>query len=248
MPRCGLHLTSFRHPGHEDGRLFERTVDLTEALERSATFETLWLADHMHDLGPGGATAPMPESYVLLAALAARTRRLRLGVLATSVTYRPPALLAKMITTLDVISGGRAILGIGAGHPRTEGEQRAYGIEFPPIGERMDRLEEALQIIRGMFREDTTSFDGRHYHVQSARNFPRPVQPVGPRILVAGSGERRLLRLVARYADMCNLSFPSGDHLAGLPRKLEVLARHCEALTGLMTLTDSPRAAAGATS
>src|SRR5436305_6752712 len=133
-----------------------------------------------------------------------------------------------MVTTLDVISGGRAVLGIGAGHPRTEGEQRSYGIDFPPVGERMDRLDEALQVIRALFRQEQASFQGRFYRLSEARNFPRPVRPGGPPILVAGSGEKRLLPLVARYADMCNLSFPSGDHLSTLPRKLEVLGRHCQ--------------------
>jgi alkanesulfonate monooxygenase SsuD/methylene tetrahydromethanopterin reductase-like flavin-dependent oxidoreductase (luciferase family) len=171
----------------------------------------------------------MLEPYTLLAAVAGRTRTLQLGVLATSVTYRSPALVAKMVTTLDVISQGRAILGIGAGHPRTEGEQRSYGIEFPPITERMDRLAEALQVIRALFRENVASFSGRYYRVSGAHNFPRPVQPGGPSILVAGSGERRLLPLVAQYADQCNLSFPSGDHLGLLPHKLAVLAQHCEA-------------------
>jgi alkanesulfonate monooxygenase SsuD/methylene tetrahydromethanopterin reductase-like flavin-dependent oxidoreductase (luciferase family) len=169
----------------------------------------------------------MLEPYTLLGAVAGRTEALRLGVLATSVTYRSPALLAKMVTTLDVISHGRAVLGIGAGHPRTQGEQRSYGIDFPPIGQRMDRLAEALQVIRALFRHSPASFAGRYYEVEGAHNVPAPVQPGGPPILVAGSGERRLLRLVAEYADQCNLSFPSGDHLCVVPRKLEVLAQHC---------------------
>jgi F420-dependent oxidoreductase-like protein len=227
MPRFGLHLTSFREPVAGDEQIFERVLALAEHLERTATFETLWLADHVHNLGPDGPAAPMLEAYTLLAAVAGRTRSLRLGVLATSVTYRPPALLAKMATTLDVVSNGRAILGIGAGHPRTEGEQRSYGIDFPPIGQRMDRLAEALQIIRLMFRESVASFDGRYYEISGAYNIPQPTILGGPPILVAGSGERRLLPIVAQYADACNLSFPSGDHLAGLPHKFDVLAQHC---------------------
>jgi F420-dependent oxidoreductase-like protein len=230
MPRFGLHLTSFRDPAAGDERIFERVLALSETLERDATFGTLWLADHVHNLGPDGPGAPMLEPYTLLAAVAGRTQALRLGVLATSVTYRPPALLAQMVTTLDVISQGRAVLGIGAGHPRTEGEQRSYGIDFPSIAERMDRLAEALQVIRALFRNEVASFEGRYYQISGAHNVPRPVQPGGPPILVAGSGERRLLPLVAQYADACNLSFPSGDHLSVLPRKLAVIAQRCAAV------------------
>ena len=228
MPTFGLHLTNFRHPTEPDARFFERTVELARTMERSVGFDSLWLTDHLRYLGPEGPAAPMPEAYMLLGGVAARTETLRLGVLATSVTYRNPALLARMVSTLDVISGGRAILGIGAGHPRTEAEQRSYGFGFPPIGDRMSRLEEALEIVRAMFREEAPSWSGRHFEIREAFNVPRPVQSGGPPILVAGSGELRLLRLVAKYADMCNLSAPSGDSLASLQHKREVLARHCE--------------------
>ena len=230
MPTFGLHLTSFRHPSEPDGCFFDRAVALARTMEESPGFDSLWLTDHLQNLGPDGPTAPMPEAYVLLAALAARTRTLRLGVLATSVTYRNPALLAKMVTTLDAISAGRATLGIGAGHPRTEAEQRSYGAHFPAVGERMDRLEEALKLIRAMFHEESPSFAGRYFSIKDAFNAPRPVQPGGPPILVAGNGELRLLRLVAKYADLWNLSFPAGDRLDVLPHKQQVLARHCEAV------------------
>ena len=229
MPTFGLHLTNFRHPTEPDDRLFGRTVQLAQVMERSR-FDSLWLTDHLRYLGPEGPSTPMPEAYVLLGGIAARTDKLGLGVLATSVTYRNPALLAKMVSTLDVISDGRAILGIGAGHPRTQAEQRSYGFGFPPISERMRRLEEALQVIRAMFREEAPTCSGRYFEIGEAFNAPRPVQPGGPPILVAGSGEVRLLRLVAKYADMCNLSFPSGDRLEALPHKLEVLAGHCQAV------------------
>src|SRR5215469_15807632 len=121
-----------------------------------------------------------------------------------------------MVTTLDVLSGGRAVLGLGAGHPRTEVEHRAYGIPFPPLGERMDRLEDALRLTRAMLDGD------------GPPNAPAPIGRLP--IMVGGSGERRLLRLVARYADMCNLSGPSGDDLSGIPHKLQVLERHCAAV------------------
>jgi F420-dependent oxidoreductase-like protein len=164
----------------------------------------------------------MLEAYTLLGALAARTRTSKLGTLVTGVTYRNPALVAKIVTTLDVISGGRAILGIGAAWH--DAEHEGLGFDFPPAGERLDRLEEALRICRAMFREDSPAFDGRYYRIHGATNVPRPLQPGGPPILVGGGGERRTLRLVAQYADACNIS---GD-AATTRHKLDVLDRHCE--------------------
>jgi alkanesulfonate monooxygenase SsuD/methylene tetrahydromethanopterin reductase-like flavin-dependent oxidoreductase (luciferase family) len=142
----------------------------------------------------------------------------------TGVTYRNPAHLAKIVTTLDVISAGRAILGIGAAWYDVEHE--GLGFDFPPAGERLDRLEEALQICRAMFTEEAPSFSGTYYRVHEARNIPRPVQPGGPTILVGGGGERRTLRLVARYADMCNLF---GD-TATVAHKVDVLRGHCKSI------------------
>jgi alkanesulfonate monooxygenase SsuD/methylene tetrahydromethanopterin reductase-like flavin-dependent oxidoreductase (luciferase family) len=135
------------------------------------------------------------EAYGTLAGIAARTSRIQLCTLVTGVTYRNPALLAKMATTLDVISGGRAILGLGAAWE--EGEHRAYGYDFPPIGERMDRLDEALSICRLMFTQERATFSGRFYRVEAALNRPRPVRPRGVPILVGGGGEQRTLRLVS---------------------------------------------------
>jgi F420-dependent oxidoreductase-like protein len=166
----------------------------------------------------------MLESYTLLGALAARTSTISLGTMVTGVTYRNPALLAKQVTTLDLISGGRAILGIGGAW--NEDEHKGYGFEYPPIGERLDRLEEALQICRAMFTQAEPSFSGTHYRIESALNFPRPLRPDGIPILVGGGGERRTLALVAKYADACNIF---GD-VATIRHKLEVLERHCEAI------------------
>ncbi len=219
MTTYGLHLTDFHAPAFAGQRLLGGVTDIAHAMEGSGGFSSLWLTDHVQDLGPDGPTSPMPESYVLLGALATATSRLQLGVLATSVLYRSPALLAKMATTLDVLSGGRVVLGIGAGHPRTEHEVRAYGYPFPPVGERMRLLDDALQTIRAM----TGSFPG----VDAAPNWPRPAQTGGIPILVAGSGEQRLLRIAARHADLVNFSFPSGDSLDRIPHKLDVLAGHC---------------------
>jgi alkanesulfonate monooxygenase SsuD/methylene tetrahydromethanopterin reductase-like flavin-dependent oxidoreductase (luciferase family) len=153
---------------------------------------------------------------MLLAAAAMRTSTLRLGLMVASATFRHAALLVKMVSTLDVLSVGRAVLGIGAGHPRSEVEHRAYGIAFPPLGERLDQLEEALRLIHAMLRGD------------GPPNIPAPIGPMP--VMVGGSGEQRTLRLVARYADMCNFSAPAGDSLALIPHKLEVLKRHCEAV------------------
>jgi F420-dependent oxidoreductase-like protein len=169
----------------------------------------------------GPRTEPMLESYTLLSALAARTSRVRLGTMVTGVTYRNPALLAKTVTTLDVVSSGRAILGIGAAW--NEEEHRGLGFDFPPVPERMERLEEAVQICRAMFTEEAPSFHGTHYRIEEALNYPRPVQTGGPPILIGGMGERRTLRLVAKYADACNV-FGDPD---GVRHKLDVLRRHC---------------------
>jgi alkanesulfonate monooxygenase SsuD/methylene tetrahydromethanopterin reductase-like flavin-dependent oxidoreductase (luciferase family) len=161
---------------------------------------------------------------VLLGALAARTTRVRLGTLVTAVTYRNPALLAKMVTTLDLVSGGRAYLGIGASW--NEDEYRAYGFgeALLPIRERLDRLEEALEVCKALFAGGEAHFAGNHYRLEGALNVPRPLQAGGPPILVGGTGERRLLRLVARYADIANFF---GDP-ATVRHKLSVLERHCE--------------------
>jgi alkanesulfonate monooxygenase SsuD/methylene tetrahydromethanopterin reductase-like flavin-dependent oxidoreductase (luciferase family) len=214
--RFGLHLTDYAHPAWAGAQLLPRLSSVCEALEESPAFDTLWLNDHLHHLGPEGPGAPRPESMMLLAAAATRTSTLRLGLLVASATFRHPALLVKMVTTLDVLSGGRAVFGLGAGHPRSEVEHRAYGIPFPPLGERLDQLEEALRLTRAMLRQE------------GPPNVPAPVGPLP--VMVGGSGEQRLLRLVARYADMCNFSAPAGDSLALIPHKLEVLKRHCEAV------------------
>src|SRR5580658_222831 len=219
--RIGLQIPNFTL-GVPDNRLFEAVVEQAVAAEDSG-FESVWVMDHFYQLPAlGGPSQPMLESYTLLGGLAARTSRIRLGTMVTGVTYRNPALLAKIVTTLDVISAGRAMLGIGAAWYDVEHE--GLGVEFPPVGERMDRLEEAVQICRAMFRDEVATFEGRYYSVHEARNLPRPVQPGGPPILIGGGGEKRTLRLVAQYADYCNIF---GD-VATIGHKVEVLRRHCE--------------------
>jgi len=222
VTRFGLQIPSFSYPGVSDAELFERIAAIAASAEESG-WDSVWVMDHFYQIATvGPSEEPMLESYTLLSALAARTRRVSLGAMVTGVTYRNPALLAKQATTLDVVSGGRAILGIGAAW--NEEEHAGYGFRFPPIGERMDRLEEALQICRAMFTRERPSFDGRHYKIERALNVPRPLRPEGIPILVGGGGERRTLALVAKYADACNLF---GD-LDTVRHKLEVLARHCD--------------------
>jgi F420-dependent oxidoreductase-like protein len=221
--RFGLQIPNFT-VGESPGALFDGVVAMATAAE-DAGFDSVWVMDHFFQLPPlGGPSQPMLDSYTLLGALAARTTRVRLGTMVTGVTYRNPAHLAKIVTTLDVISAGRAILGIGAAWYDVEHE--GLGFEFPPAGERLDRLEEALQICRAMFREEAPSFEGRYYRIHEARNVPPPVQAGGPPILIGGGGEKRTLRLVARYADMCNIT---GDP-ATIAHKVEVLQGHCAAV------------------
>jgi F420-dependent oxidoreductase-like protein len=221
MTRLGLQIPNFTYPGVPDARLFEQ-VAATAAQAEEAGFDTVMVMDHFYQLPALGAPdQPMLEAYTLLGALAARTSRVRLATLVTGNTYRNPALLAKIVTTLDVISGGRAVLGIGAGW--FESEHLGYGFRFPSLRERLDRLEEALEIIRAMFRGERPSFEGRHYRTNEALNVPLPLRPGGPPILIGGNGEKRTLRLVARYGDESNLTCEPAE----IPRKLEALARHC---------------------
>ncbi|HEY8216885.1 MAG TPA: LLM class F420-dependent oxidoreductase [Acidimicrobiia bacterium] len=219
MTTFGLQLPNFSL-GVADNALFDRVVEMAVAGEESG-FASLWVMDHLYQLPAlGGEDSPMLEAYTLLGALAARTRSVQLGTLVTGVTYRNPAILAKQVTTLDVISGGRAILGIGAAWHDIE--HVAFGVDFPRAGERLDRLEEALQICSAMFTEDAPTFAGKHYRVEGVRNLPRPIRGRIP-IMVGGGGEKRTLRLVAQYADACNVS---GD-LDTVRHKLDVLRGHC---------------------
>ncbi len=222
-PWFGLHLPRYTFPGTPTEAIFDRVAEQARAAE-DAGFSLVTVMDHLYQIdGVGLVTEPMLEAWSTLAALARETTRVRLGTLVTGVTYRNPALLAKTATTLDVISGGRAILGLGAAW--NEVEHEGYGFEFPPVRERMDRLDEALTIIRAMFTEERPSFEGRHYRVHDVLNVPRPVQPGGPRVLVGGGGEQRTLRIAAKHADMTHW-FPLG--LDVLRHKTEVLERYCE--------------------
>ncbi|MFI5281885.1 MAG: LLM class F420-dependent oxidoreductase [Candidatus Dormibacterales bacterium] len=219
----GFHMPNYTFPGVADGALFGRVLENARAAE-AAGFDLVTVMDHSYQIrGVGPETDPMLEPYTTLAALAAQTQRVKLATLVTGVTYRNPALVAKMVTTIDVISNGRAILGLGAAW--NESEHRGYGFEFPPIGERMDRLDEALKIIKLMFTEERPSFEGKHYRIQEALNRPRPVQTGGPRIMIGGTGEKRTLRLLARHGDIGHWF---GAGLDEIKRKQEIFERHCE--------------------
>jgi alkanesulfonate monooxygenase SsuD/methylene tetrahydromethanopterin reductase-like flavin-dependent oxidoreductase (luciferase family) len=199
----GLHLTNFSFPGVADVDRFDHAVAIARTAEE-AGFDTLWVNDHLIEGQPPNQGGSRPDVYMYLATVAAHTTRIRLGALASSIYFRNPALLARMVVTLDEASKGRAILGVGAGHPMTESEHRGFGLEFPPIRERIDRLEATLPQLREL-----------------VGSIP---------ILVAGSGEHRLLRVVARYGDMCNLSMPSGDTAEVTRHRLDVLRAHCVAV------------------
>ena len=223
MKLLGFQIPNYTFPGVTNDKLFEHVVMLASTAEK-AGFDSVWVMDHFYQLpNIGPRTDPMLEGYATLAGIAARTKKVRLGTLVAGVTYRNPAFLAKEVTTLDIVSSGRAILGIGAAW--NEDEHRGYGYDFPPVGERISRLEEALQICRAMFREEAPTFEGRYYQIHGALNFPKPVQPNGPPIMIGGGGEQRTLKLVAQYADMSNIF---GDPTM-VRHKLEILERHCEA-------------------
>jgi F420-dependent oxidoreductase-like protein len=219
MTRIGLQIPNFTYP-ESDEPLFERVAAVAAAGEQ-AGFDTVFVMDHFFQLPLlGPPELEMFDAYTLLGGLAARTRSARLGTLVTGVTYRNPALLAKAVTALDVISNGRALLGIGAAW--FELEHQALDVRFPPVSERFERLEDALQICKGMFTQRQTTYVGKHHSVTDAWNSPAPVTPGGPPILVGGTGERKTARLAAQYADdwNCNANFVE------LPRKLAALDGH----------------------
>lgn len=219
--RRGIHFGSYGRV--DDGAaVFGRLADAAKAAEE-AGFDAISVPDHVHQNEVGGGPAsPMFEAYTVLGALATVTSSVKLFALVSPVTLRAPGLLAKAVTTVDVISGGRAVLGVGAGWDVAEHE--AYGIEFPGLGERFDRLDEELAISRSLFSTEQTTFSGKFYATKDAYNSPRPVRGSVP-VLVGGGGEKRTLDLVARYGDACNVF--AGDP-ADVRHKFDVLRGHCE--------------------
>src|SRR5919197_307472 len=193
-----LHLPNFNFPDTTPESLFERLVGIAQTAERSG-FSSITVMDHLHQIrGIGPRDIWMLEGNTILGGLAARTSRVSIGLMVAGVVYRNPALLAKVTTTLDIISGGRAVLGIGAAW--NDEESHAYGIDFPPLRERFERLEDALRIARMMFTQPESSYEGRHHSVRGALNNPQPLRGDIP-IMVGGSGERKTLRFVAQYAE-----------------------------------------------
>jgi len=221
---AGIHFINFTLPG-SPGSLAP-TLAATARAADEGNCATFTLMDHWFQM-EGFATArdPMLEGYTALGFLAGQTSRINLGLMVTGVTYRHPGLLAKTVTTLDVLSGGRATLGLGAAW--YEREHRALGVPYPPTAERFERLEEALRICLQMWSPDEGPFEGTHYRLAETICQPQPISQPHPRILVGGMGERKTLRLVARYADACNLFARDLEQVA---HKLRVLDEHCAAI------------------
>jgi len=221
--RVGIHFVNFTVPG-QPATLAAVLADTARAAEAGGC-SSFSLMDHWFQMEEfAAATEPMLEGYTSLGYLAGLTERMTLGLLVTGVTYRRPGLLAKTVTTLDVLSGGRAQLGIGAAW--YEREHRGLGVPFPPVAERFERLEETLQICLQMWSDDDGPYEGKHYRLAETVCSPAPVSRPRPSILIGGSGERKTLRLVARYADACNLFAESPEIVA---HKLDVLRGHCDA-------------------
>jgi F420-dependent oxidoreductase-like protein len=217
--KFGLQLVP--NPMPEGINVFQRMLAAAQLAEQLG-FDSVWYEDHFMWTDDRPFVPVQLECLTSLAALAASTQRVRLGMLVLGTPYRNPALLAKMLTTLDVISHGRVIAGLGAAWHQPEFD--AYDWPFPSLKERFDRLEEAVQILDRMMVQSPASFDGKYYRIRDAHNLPQPVQKPRPPILIGGGGEKRTLRAVAKYADMCNL-IADPDKAR---RKYDVLRQHCE--------------------
>jgi len=221
--RIGLQIPSFTWPGGET-EIGHTLADVARTADL-AGFSSLWVMDHFFQIrGVGQPDEPMLESYSTLAYMAAHTHQARLGTMVTGVVYRHPGILVKTVSTLDVLSGGRAYLGIGAAW--NEAEARGLGIPFPPTAERFERLEETLQIALQMWSGTAGTYYGKHFHLEQALNSPQPISKPHPPILIGGMGENKTLRLVAKYADACNMFGVMGVDV--VRSKLDVLRRHCE--------------------
>lgn len=221
--RMGLQVPNFTWPGGQTtlGEDFGTIAQRAEA----AGFYSLWVMDHFFQIGfVGPSENEMLEAYTTLGFAAGRTSRIRLGTMATGVTYRWPGILVKTVTSLDVLSGGRAYFGVGAAW--NEEEHRGLGVPFPPIKERFEMLEETLQIALQMWSGETKSYSGKHYQLERALNSPQSSSKPHPPILIGGGGEKKTLRLVAQYGDACNLFARMGDDV--LKHKLDVIRGYCE--------------------
>jgi len=239
--RVGLHIGKFDWPGSPDN-IGEKLAEIARTADDMG-FYSLWVMDHLFQLGSeygiihGPVEASMLEGYSTISYLAALTRRIKLGLLVTCNFFRNPGLLVKIVSTIDVLSGGRVYLGIGAGW--FEREAKGLGIAFPSLRERFERLEENLQIAKQMWEGDVKPFEGKHYQLAEPLNNPQPLSKPHPPILIGGGGEKKTLRLVAKYADACNFvmrpTFESREKsldilrksLDVFRRKLAVLRQHC---------------------
>ena len=219
--KLAVHCANLSWPGGPSA--LAPTLAATARTADEGGVSTLTMMDHYFQMEPlGGPPEPMLEGYTSLGFLAGQTSTLDLGLLVTGVTYRHPGLLAKIVTTLDVLSGGRAMLGIGAAW--YEREHAGLGVPFPSTSERFERLEETVQICRQMWSDDDGAFEGKHYQLTETVCVPPPIRPGGPQVIIGGSGERKTLRLVAKYADACNLYGFEPDEIG---RKIRVLSEHC---------------------
>ena len=219
--KLGLQIPMFTWPGGA-GEMGQRLGEIAGTAEDSG-FSSVWVMDHYFQIPMVGAVElDMLEAYTALGYLAGHTSRVRLGTMVTGVTYRHPGILAKQVTTLDVLSGGRAWLGIGAAW--FDREHHGLGVPFPSLRERFERLEEALQITLQMWSDNDGPYEGKHYQLAETISSPQPLSKPRPPILIGGGGERKTLKLVARYADACNFF---GDP-ATVRHKLEVLRQHCQ--------------------
>ncbi len=221
----GLQIPSFTWPGWP-GQIGPKLAEIGKVADQGG-FASLWVMDHFFQIrGVGKVDEPMLESYAALSYLAAVTQHVRLGTLVTGVIYRHPGILVKTVTTLDVLSGGRAYLGIGAAW--NEQEAHGLGIPFPPLKERFERLEETLKIAKQMWSGQAAPFAGKYYQLEQALNVPPAISKPHPPILIGGMGEKKTLKLVAKYADACNLfAYGGPDSIRG---KLEILRQHCAAV------------------
>ena len=227
--KIGLQIPNFTWPtGPKE--IQSKLAEIARAADE-AGFSSLWVMDHFFQIGrpnnPGGlgpAEDEMLEGYTTLSYMAGFTQKVTLGTLVTGVVYRHPGILIKTVTTLDVLSGGRAWFGIGAAW--NERESRGLGVPFPPVKERFERLEETLQIAKQMWSDNVAPYHGRYYHLEETLCHPQPLSKPYPPIMIGGTGEKKTLRLVAQYADACNLF--SGMGMVALGHKLDVLKQHCE--------------------
>jgi F420-dependent oxidoreductase-like protein len=225
--RLGVHIVNFDLPGGTEA--IGPTLARVGRAVDDAGIENLSVMDHYFQMEmAGGPEKPMLEGYTTLGFLAAHTTTAELQLLVTGVTYRHPGLLAKIVTTLDVLSGGRAMLGIGAAW--YDREHEGLGVPFPPVSERFERLEETLQVVLQMWSDDDGPYNGQHYTLAETINIPQAISRPHPPIMIGGSGEKKTLRLVAQYADACNLFAAPQAGPDAIKAKLDVLREHCEEL------------------